>query len=183
MTYVLALVAGARDATDDGWLRDNATLIVGVVGIVVSGLMGPSVAAAWTSRRERQSDHRALVVARRDDVRALLDEAARVLGGAVGHLRPLLAAEQRGEPPPQEAADFLGSLVPLGQRLRLRLPSEHDVIAAYERVREKLRVLAQATQSQSAFDAAVDEFEAERERFLAAGRAALQAPISEESQI
>lgn len=86
------LAAVAATVQDDDWLSRNSTLIVGVVGIVFSGFIGPTVVAVFTGRRERARDARALAVARQDDLRDLLDEAAQVLSGAVGRLRPLLAA-------------------------------------------------------------------------------------------
>lgn len=44
---------------EQSWLQENATLIVGVVGIVVSGFIGPTVTGWLTSRREQAKDKRA----------------------------------------------------------------------------------------------------------------------------
>jgi hypothetical protein len=61
------------------WLSNHSTLIVGVVGIVVSGILGPA-ASVWLSRKSaRQQFKRDLIVARRDDLRQLVDEAALLL--------------------------------------------------------------------------------------------------------
>ena len=171
------LAAVAATAKDDDWLSRNSTLIVGVVGIVFSGFIGPTVVAYFTGRRELARDARALAVARQDDLRDLLDEAAQVLSGAVGRLRPLLAATLDDRELPKEPADFLGSLAPLGHRLRLRLPDDDPVVVSYDGAVESLRSVAQATGSQVAFDAAVNDFDTARDGFLANSRAALRADV------
>jgi hypothetical protein len=180
---MLHLAAQMAQQADRGWWAEHSTLIVGVVGIVFSGFVGPSVVAFFTARRERSRDKRALIAARRDDLRAVVDEAAGVLGGAVTALRPLLAAEMTGEESPKEPRDFLGALVPLGQRLQLRLPAEHDVIKSYDLARDKLLALADATESQAAFDAAIEQFEASRKVFLDEARNVLQAPVDEGKEL
>lgn len=175
---VLHLLGATGAASQDGdWLSRNSTLVVGVVGIVFSGFVGPTVVAYFAGRREVAKDARALAVARQGDLRLVLDEAAQVLSGAVGQLRPLLAAALAGNDLPQEPADFLGSLAPLGHRLRLRLPDEDPVVASFEGVVERLRGVAQATSSQAEFDTAVTEFETARDLFLANSRAKLREDI------
>lgn len=173
--------AAAPDNPD--WLSQHSTLVVGVVGIVFSGLIGPSVAAGWVSRRERRRDHDAAVEGRRQDLRTVIDEAAKILGGAVSHLRPLLAAKQANAPLPAEPADLLKELVPLGQRLQLRLPADHPVLKTYEGARMGLIEVSHADSSQAEFNEAADEFEALRSNFLDAARDALQAPIPKEAVI
>jgi hypothetical protein len=158
-------------------------LIVGVVGIVVSGLLGPTVAAAWTTRRERERDHFALVDVRRRDLREVIDETAKLLGGAVPQVKRLMAAEKEGEALPPGPADLLSELVPQGQRLQLRLTTQHEVVWLYEDACNGLRALAKERTSQAAFDEARKRFEAQREVFLNAGRKALQAPISQKTEI
>jgi hypothetical protein len=170
-------------ASEQDWLTIHATLLVGIVGILVSGLVGPTVTAAWTTRRERTRDHLATVSERRDDLRVVIDEAAKVLGNAVSNLRLLLAAREKGDQLPAGPTDLLRSLVPLGQRLRLRLPEHHSVIVGFEASRKKLIDLSHATKTQAEFDRVAKEFEAHRESFLDAGRDALQAPISTGGQI
>jgi hypothetical protein len=131
ISVIFDLLAAARAvAEDDGWISRNSTLVVGVVGIVFSGFVGPSIVAYFTGRRELAKDARTLTVARQDDLRDVLDEAAQVLSGAVGRLRPLLAAALAGEDLPKDPADFLGSLAPLGHRLRLRLPDADPVVSS-----------------------------------------------------
>ena len=106
-TFLLILAAAEPHK---GWFAENATLIVGVVGILVSGLVGPSIAAQWTTRREREKDARARLIAQRDDLRGVVDEAAKALGGAVARLRPALEAQLKKQPLPQETRDFLAAL-------------------------------------------------------------------------
>jgi hypothetical protein len=166
----------------DWWTR-HSTLIVGVAGIVVSGLVGPSVAAAWVSHRENRRDHFSLIDSRRIDLRAVIDDSAKLLGGAVPRVRQLVAAEEKGEPLPPGPADLLGELVPLGQRLQLRLPRDHEVVQFYEDACAGLRALAKERTSQERFEEAAKKFEAQREVFLNAGRKTLQGPISTKVEI
>lgn len=76
-----AVLVAAAERPD--WLSRNSTLVVGVVGIVFSGLVGPSVTAWWTARREREKDRRAIAAARQEDLRDVLDGVATTLGGAI----------------------------------------------------------------------------------------------------
>lgn len=173
----------AAAASEQDWLSKHSTLIVGIVGIVFSGFVGPSVSAGWVSRRERRRDHQATIIKRREDLQTVIDEAAKILGGAVSHLRPLLAAKQANEPLPTGPADLLKELVPLGQRLQLRLPASHPVLETYESARNGLIGVSRADSSQIEFDRAADKFEGLRSRFLDAARVALQAPISDKAAI
>lgn len=91
-------------------------------------------------------------MARRDDLREVLDEAAKTRAGAVPHLRPLLQAAQAGNDLPDAPREFLGALVPLGERIRLRLPDGHAVLTTYETARAALGELQHATTSQDAWD-------------------------------
>lgn len=162
-----------------GWFEENSTLIVGIVGILVSGLVGPSVAARWTTRLERERDARARTVAQRDDLRGIVDEAAKALGGAVARLRPALEAQQSGQPLSQDQRDFLADLFTLGQRLRLRVPVIDPVVSSYDAAREQLIAVSRATNSQATFSAAATTFEDRRADFLDRARKALDAPVSD----
>lgn len=174
------LASATASSSGDGWLSRNSTLVVGVVGIVISGFVGPTVTAYFTGRHERAKDARALAVARQEDLRNVLDEAAQVLSGAIGQLRPLLAAAQIDEELPKEPADFLRTLAPLGHRLRLRLPEDDPVGKSYDTAVETLRAVGRATASQAAFDAAVRDFDAARDNFLADSRTKLGADLFED---
>jgi hypothetical protein len=165
-----------------GWFVQNATLIVGVVGILVSGLGGPSIAAQWTTRREREKDARARAVTQREDLRSVVDEAAKVLGGAVARLRPALEAQLDGQSLSQETRDFLTELFTLGQRLRLRMPVTHSIVRSYDEAREQLIVVSRSTTSRAAFDCAAAIFDKKRAIFLDNAREALNMPIPDKGE-
>jgi len=169
-------------ATQSDWLSRHATLLVGVVGVIVSGLLGPSVTAAWTAKRERARDHRGLVGSRREDLRTVLDEAAKLLAAAIPNVKRLMAAGAE-QPLPEGPRDLLGELVPLSQRIQLRLPSAHPVVTSFEAAREALVELSRSGGSQEDFDHAADNFEAKRSVFLSACRDALQAEITRKVDI
>jgi hypothetical protein len=79
---MLMIAATAAQSMTGDWLSNHSTLLVGVVGIVVSGILGPA-ASVWLSRKSaRQQFKRDLIVARRDDLRQLVDEAALLLAPA-----------------------------------------------------------------------------------------------------
>lgn len=169
-------------ATQPDWLSRHATLLVGVVGVLVSGLLGPSVAAAWTAKRERARDHRGRVGSRREDLQGVLDEAAKLLAAAIPNVKRLMATSAE-EPLPEGPRDLLGELVPLSQRIQLRLPAAHPVVTSFEAAREALVALSRAAGSQEDFDHAADSFEAKRTVFLSACRNALQAEITRKVEI
>lgn len=180
-TLVIAVTA-AQSTTGD-WLSNHSTLLVGVVGIVVSGILGPA-ASVWLSRKSaRQQFKRDLIVARRDDLRQLVDEAALLLGAGGTNLRLLNEASNRNIPPPAAASEWARSVFPLGQRLRLRLPEEHYVVRAYDDVRQKLTDAQEAISDEAAFNKALDRYEQARTSFLDAARVAVQAPVNEEEEI
>jgi hypothetical protein len=154
-----------------------------MVGILVSGLVGPTVAAAWTGKRDRDGDHRAVVGSRREDLRGVLDEAARSLASAIPNVKKLMAAGAEGEPMPEGPRDLLAELMPLSQRIQLRLPTDHPVVAAFEGAREALVALSKADGSQEDFDHAVEAFETKRSAFLGACRDALQKKITRKVDI
>lgn len=114
----------------------NNAVMVGVTGIVVSGVVGPTV-AAWFARRSRSREfHREQVAARRNELRKLLDEAASLLASGPMNLRIL--HEQQAGTEVEDARIWLSQVFPIGQRLQLWLPANHPVITSYECVREHL---------------------------------------------
>jgi hypothetical protein len=173
------LAAGAAAAVKQDWFSEHATLIVGVVGIVFSGFVGPTVTGWLTGGRERQKDERALTVSRRDNLREVVDEAAKVLGAAVTNLRAAREAEEKSDPIPKETTELLAIVFPLGQRLRLRLPASSDVVKSYDEAREKLEAVWHVMNEGGDFDAAIKEFELAREQFLDNARAYLEQPLLE----
>lgn len=159
-------LALAPSVAHEGWLAQNATLIVGVVGILISGLVGPSVAAWWTARREREKDARTRALARNEDLQTVVDEAAKALGSAVARLRPAVEAQLQGRALSKETRDFLAELFTLGQRLRLRLPEADPVISSYDKARTQLIALSEASKTQAEFNDAADTFDDQRNAFL-----------------
>jgi hypothetical protein len=61
------------------------TAITGITGIVVSGVVGPSVAAHWASRRQTAEATAQITLADRAAARTLLDDAARTIRDAIGN--------------------------------------------------------------------------------------------------
>jgi hypothetical protein len=155
----------------------NTTLIASVVGIGVSGVIGPA-ATAWATRRaNREAFERDRQGKRRDDFAELVDEAAALLASGATNLRLLAEANERGDPLPADIEDWLGHVFPLQERLRLRRPAADPVVAGYARVRQRLMEIGAHPAGSEAQQAAVLLFESERDGFLDAARSALQQPV------
>lgn len=158
-------------------MADSTVVVVGVTGIIVSGVVGPTV-ASWLSRRSQSREfHRAQVAQRRDELRNLLDEAAMLLASGPTNLR-ILRGQGTNTVDLERARSWLSQVFPIGQRLQLWLPSDHQVVVAYERVRERL--LAAAEDDSTATGAVqIEQFEEDRRTFLDVSRATLLSPIPE----
>jgi hypothetical protein len=162
----------------------NTTLIASVTGIAVSGIVGPS-ATAWASRQAaRKQFVRDRAAGRRDELRSLLDEAAVTLGLAGPRLRQVQRQGPQNGDPNDLQPSWSEQVFTLGQRLRLRLPADDAIVLTYDETRAQLVALAEvpAQASEATVGAAFTAFEAARDSFLAASRAALDAPISDEDQ-
>jgi hypothetical protein len=155
----------------------DSTVVLGVTGIVVSGVVGPTV-ASWMARRARTREfHREQVAERRDELRSMLDEAASLLASAATNLRVL--HQSRPDPDDlQRARAWQSHVFPIGQRLQLWLPADHAVVEAYDRVRQQLLAAAESGQPMLD-DALLERFEHERARFLDASRQTLLSPLPE----
>ena len=182
MNAVLLAASSTSAPVSGDWLSNHSTLLVGVVGIVVSGLLGPAVAIRLSRKSARQQFKRDLIVSRRDDLARLLDEAAVLLGAGATNLR-LLKEGTALAPAPPAAHEWARSIFPLGQRLRLRLPDHHAVVRTYDDVRQRLTDAQEAIGDGSSFSAALDHYEQARASFLDAARAAVQAPVDEGREI
>ena len=158
-------------------------MIVGVVGIIVSGVLGPAATAALSRGSAQRQFKRDLIRARRDDLRDLLDEAALVLGAGATNLRLLREAKEKKMLPAPALDAWAKSVFPLGQRLRLRLPNNHPVVAAYDAVRDRLAAAQADIDSETPVDPALDRYEESRAAFLEAARRAVQAPIDERKEL
>lgn len=155
-------------------------LITSIVGIVVSGILGPQLTAWATRRADRKRFEREQAAKRRDDLRQLVDEAAQLLAPGATNLRLLREADIAKAPADPDVSDWPRRVYVLGQRLRLRLPLEAAVVQHYEEVRIKLVAAAEARGEDSDEEALV-EFEAARARLLDTARDALARPIADPS--
>jgi hypothetical protein len=163
-------------ARDTELVVDDA-VVLGVTGIVVSGVVGPGV-AAWLARRaESGAFHREQVAGRRDELRTVLDEAAGLLASGPTNVRALQENKEDSDDL-KRARTWLSEVYPIGQRLQLWLPADHAVVGAYERVRQSLVDMMEAGSAVSA-ELLLTKFEQERKLFLDASRETLLSPIPE----
>lgn len=160
----------------------SPTVIVSIAGIVVSGVVGPAVstwAARVSARRQFVRDREAT---RRDELLSLLDEAASILGLGPVRLRQTREHASDRTTPEAEVRIWPEQVYALGQRLRLRLGAEHEVVTAYERVRARLvecgQIGSDVADTQK-HENAILRFEAARGEFLDAAGRALKARISD----
>jgi hypothetical protein len=153
------------------------TLIVAVVGIVVSGLVGPW-ATAWATRRAtRQQFDRDQRAKQRDDFRALVDDAGKLLGAGVTNLRIGREAKAAGSDEPDEVKEWASDVHLLRQRLLLRRAADDDVVTSYADVLDALEKVGGA-RSDDDYKQAVGTYEQLMERFLSSARASLQSAVS-----
>ena len=160
-------------------------VILGSLGIVTSGVLGPAAAARWArSRQEREFQHD-LSTRRTDDLRRVLDDAAVLLGAGVTNLRLAAEASQSHHDPPPEVREWASQVHLARERILLRLPEDSVVVSRYTEARDLLtdRVgLALeadagrpgAGETGDDLSAAIEQFEDRRSAFLAAGRALLE---------
>ncbi len=156
-------------------------VILGLTGIVVSGVIGPAVAAWLTHRAELNRFRRDQVVYRRDQLKALLEDAAVLSAKGPTNLR-VLQATALDSPEHRDASEWLREVFPIGQRLQLWLPGDHAAIQVYDSVREAL-VTAAKTADLSALDAALTRFDALRSDFLDEARSLLLTPYSAKGDV
>lgn len=158
----------------------NAVLITSVTGIVVSGVVGPA-ATSWAGRRAaRRQFVRDQAARRLDDLRALFDEAATVLGVGPIRLREIWEASRTGADD-EALREWPDQVYVIGQRLQLRLGADDPVVRQYETVRTALREAGEISPDagMQRYEQAVSRFESARDSFLAAAQARLDAPIAD----
>lgn len=162
----------------------SQALIVAIVGIVVSGVVGPS-ATAWAVRRAaRKQFVRDQAGKRREELGVLLDHAASVLGLGPTRLRQMRDSGQSPDSLSDEQRAWPEQVYTLGQRLRLRLGGQHPVVEKYETVRLRLLDAAAvpAEAEQQTHENAVLRFEQARDAFLDEAQVTLDAPIPDKEQ-
>jgi hypothetical protein len=148
--------------------------ILGVTGIVVSGVVGPLV-VGWMSRRgDRQRFEHDQQQRRRDDLQAVVDHAAVLLGAGETNLRLAHEAASQDAAPPGDFGEWARNVHLLGQRLLLRLPANDPVVTKYEAVRQALIAVGETYGDEARYPQAVTDFEARRSEFLDEARAALE---------
>jgi hypothetical protein len=155
--------------------------IIAIVGIAVSGVVGPVVtvwASGVNSRRQFVRDREDR---RRHELLALLDEAASLLGLGAIRLRQTREHQRDDTTAPEEVQAWPEQVYALGQRLRLRLGAKHAVVVAYETVRTELEEAGKVglrDPDGESHENAILRFEAARGRFLDECLLALNAEIS-----
>jgi hypothetical protein len=152
----------------------SSAVVLGVTGIVVSGIAGPAVVAYFGRRGDRQRFERDQLRRRVEDLREVVDEGAVLLGAGETNLRLAHEAASRGDDEPSEVREWAGQVHLLGQRLRLRLDDTDPVVASYESVRQALVAVGAAYGDLESYPKAVATFEARRGVFLENARAILQ---------
>lgn len=153
---------------------DSGAVVVAVTGIVVSGVLGPVVASGIAARNDRRRFTRDADRERRDELRAVLDDAAVLLSAGPRMLRQVRESAPRSAEH-QVATEWSNQVYPMRERLLLRLPAQHPVVDTYDRVRDALTAIAQAGRDH---EASIAAFEAARDAFLSAARETLDAPAT-----
>jgi hypothetical protein len=148
-------------------------VVLGVTGIVVSGIAGPAVSSWFSRRGDQQRFARDQLQRRRDDLRSIVDEGAVLLGAGETNLRLAHETVARGDPEPAEVKEWASRVHLLGQRLLLRLREGDAVVVAYEAVRAALIAVGETYGDEGRYPTAVAAFEEKRNDFLDKAREAL----------
>lgn len=146
------------------------TAAISIVGIVVSGVVGPGFAAHWARTRQREDHRHAHAEKEHDDLTTLLDAAAVTLAPGVTRLRKAKV----GEEPGLEA--WSSEVHATYERLLLRVPIGDPVAVAYKKARDRLSEVAQIFDSGHVVEdeeAAISAFENARTDYLDQARACL----------
>lgn len=150
------------------------TAVISIVGIAVSGIVGPGVAALWARARQRADHHHERHERRYEDLARLLDDAAQLLAPGGSRLR----AMADGELDPAELGAWPSQIHATYERLLLRLPADDPVSVAYCAARDRLVDVAQALEDKrphSEINELFDRFEGARVTFLERARECLAA--------
>jgi hypothetical protein len=115
-------------------LSDTAT--ISIVGIIVSGVVGPGFAAHWARSRQADDHKQAHVEKEHDDLAALFDSAAVTLASGVTRLRKARGSDEPG------LESWAGEVHATYERLLLRVPEQDPVAIAYKAARDRLTELA-----------------------------------------
>lgn len=151
----------------------SSAVVLGVTGIIVSGIAGPAVSAWFNRQGDEQRFARDQLQRGRDDLRSILDEGAALLGAGETNLRLAHEAAGQGVRELPQVREWAGRVHLLGQRLLLRLPENDAVVVAYEAVRAALIAVGETYGNDERYPAAVATFEEKRGDFLDKARDAL----------
>lgn len=150
------------------------TVVISIVGIAVSGVIGPGVAAHWARARQRADHDHERGERRYEDLARLLDDAAQLLAPGASRLRAMADREVD----PAELGAWPSQVHATYERILLRLPAEDPVSKAYLAARDRLVNAAQAfadKRSHPEINELVDRFEETRMTFLEKARQCLAA--------
>jgi hypothetical protein len=154
----------------------DRTLIVSIVGIGVSGVVGPLATARAQRRANAQQFALDRQRQRRDELVSIIDEAAQLLAVGATNGRLYAEARDRGEGPGPDVESWAQQVNTHKQRLRLRLPGEHPVVERYEDVR--LAAVTVMEGPEVGRDDAINRFEHARDAFLDEGQAVVDAEVA-----
>jgi hypothetical protein len=154
----------------------DGALVLGVTGIVVSGVVGPAISAWFSQNSQTKAFNRAQAALRRESLRSVIDDAAVALASGATNIR-ILQAQPTSSEQYRNAIEWSLRIYPIGQRLQLWLRSDDPVVTSYGKVRDELTKISSASTPKDA-DALIREFEDERARFLEIAREKLRMPIT-----
>jgi hypothetical protein len=155
----------------------STTLWVAIAGIAVSGVVGPGVTSWATRRANKQQFERDQNSKQREDLRTVVDDAAKLLGAGVTNLRITREVRQAGREEPEEIAAWASDVHLLRQRLLLRRASADAVVVSFGAVLSALQSVGTAV-TDAEYKTAIDEYKNAMDAFLSAARAALMAPVA-----
>lgn len=151
----------------------SSAVTLGITGIVVSGVVGPAVSAWYSRQGDKQRFARDQLRRQHEDLQAIVDEGAVLLGAGETNLRLAHEAVAQGVSEPPKIKEWASSVHQLGQRLLLRLAVDDPVVVAYESVRAALLKVGETYGDEGSYAAAVTTFETRRSDFLDKAREAL----------
>lgn len=146
------------------------------------------MAARWARERQRHEFDHDLALRRNEDLRAVLDDAAVLLGAGVTNLRRAFEAARDQRNSPADVQEWASRVHLARERILLRLAEDDPVVARYSEARDALTgplgmaiqadaggTAGEETQATNAdLDAAIEDFEIKRSVFLAAARDLLE---------
>jgi hypothetical protein len=86
-------------------------VLIGSVGIVTSGILGPAVAARWARKRQEREFEYDRTIRRNEDLRQVLDDAAVLLGAGVTNLRRAAEEATAGRSTPADIRNGRGEFI------------------------------------------------------------------------